>query len=130
MPRTISSFELTIGSRRRHETLASWLYRELRSAILDGRLASATRLPASRDFATQYGVSRGTVVSVFERMQAEGYLCSRVGFGTWVNRVTTGISVAPSQSRPPAYIRRVALPMPVPKRGPACQSPTGAGLFK
>jgi GntR family transcriptional regulator/MocR family aminotransferase len=106
MPKSISSFELTLKSRSRHQTLTNWLYGELRSAILDGRLAPGARLPASRDFASQYELSRGTVVSVLERLQAEGYVTSRVGFGTCVNRVE-----APRPARPPTtipgYIRRV-----------------------
>jgi len=106
MPKAISSFELTLKGRSRPQTLTNWLYGELRSAILDGRLAPGTRLPASRDFARQYQLSRGTVVSVLERLQAEGYITSRVGFGTWVNRVE-----APRPARQatttPAYIRRV-----------------------
>ena len=106
MPKAISSFELTLKSRSRHQTLTNWLYAELRSAILDGRLAPGARLPASRDFARQYELSRGTVVSVLERLQAEGYVTSRVGFGTLVNRVK-----APRPARHattiPAYIRRV-----------------------
>jgi GntR family transcriptional regulator / MocR family aminotransferase len=106
MPKAISSFELTLKSRPRHQTLTSWLYGELRSAILDGRLAPGARLPSSRDFASQYELSRGTVVSVLERLQGEGYVTSRVGFGTRVNRVE-----APRPARQaittPAYIRRV-----------------------
>jgi GntR family transcriptional regulator/MocR family aminotransferase len=106
MPKAISSFELTLKPRPLHQTLTNWLYGELRSAILDGRLAPGARLPASRDFATQHQLSRGTVVSVLERLQAEGYVTSRVGFGTWVNRVE-----APRPARQPtatpAYIRRV-----------------------
>jgi len=71
MPKAISSFELTLKSRSRNQTLTNWLYSELRSAILDGRLGPGARLPASRDFASQYQLSRGTVVSVLERLQAE-----------------------------------------------------------
>jgi GntR family transcriptional regulator/MocR family aminotransferase len=106
MPKAISSFELTLKSRSRHQTLTNWLYGELRSAILEGRLAPGARLPSSRDLASQYELSRGTVVGVLERLQAEGYITSRVGFGTWVNRVE-----APRPARQatatPAYIRRV-----------------------
>ncbi len=106
MPKAVSSFELTLKSRSRHQTLTNWLYGELRSAILEGRLAPGARLPASRDLASQYELSRGTVVTVLERLQAEGYITSRVGFGTWVNRVD-----APRPARQatatPAYIRRV-----------------------
>ncbi len=106
MPKAISSFELTLKSRSRDQTLTNWLYGELRSAILDGRLAPGARLPASRDFARQYELSRGTVVSVVERLQAEGYVSSRVGFGTWVNRVEAP-RPARQASTTPAYIRRV-----------------------
>lgn len=107
MPKAVSAFELTLKGRRpRHQSLTSWLYGELRSAILEGRLAPDARLPSSRDFARQYQLSRGTVVSVLERLQAEGYVSSRVGFGTWVNRVE-----APRPARhattTPAYIGRV-----------------------
>ncbi|HEU5352339.1 MAG TPA: PLP-dependent aminotransferase family protein [Terracidiphilus sp.] len=105
MPKTISSFELTLKSRSRHQTLTRWLYGELRSAILEGRLAAGARLPASRDFADQYGLSRGTVVSVLERLQAEGYISSRVGLGTWVNRVEAPRPARQSTATP-AYIRR------------------------
>ncbi|HVT97413.1 MAG TPA: PLP-dependent aminotransferase family protein [Acidobacteriaceae bacterium] len=106
MPKAVSSFELTLKSRSRHQTLTHWLYGELRSAILDGRLAAGTRLPSSRDFARQYELSRGTVVSVLERLQAEGYVSSRVGFGTWVNRVEPP-RPARQATTTPAYIRRV-----------------------
>lgn len=106
MSKAVSSFELTLKSRSRHQTLTGWLYGELRSAILDGRLAPGARLPASRDFAGQYGLSRGTVVSVLERLQAEGYVTSRTGFGTWVNRVETPVPPRPAAITP-AYVRRV-----------------------
>jgi GntR family transcriptional regulator/MocR family aminotransferase len=83
------------------------LYEELRLAILEDRLGPGTRLPASRDFASQYGLARGTVVSVLERLQAEGYVSCRVGFGTWVNQVSTPRATRQTTSTPPAYIRRV-----------------------
>lgn len=104
----VSSLELTLGGRREDQTMTGWLYAELRSAVLEGRLGPGARLPASRDFARQHGLSRGTVVSVFERLQAEGYLCCRVGSGTWVNgRVPAGHPVRQELLAPPAYVRRV-----------------------
>ena len=87
MPKAISSFELTLENRPQGQTLTSWLYAQLRLAIIEGRLRPGTRLPASRDFAAQYGVSRGTIVSVLERLQIEGYVSCRVGSGTRVNRI-------------------------------------------
>jgi GntR family transcriptional regulator/MocR family aminotransferase len=107
VPKTVSSFELTLNSRPHHQTLTSWLYEELRLAILESRLGPGTRLPASRDFASQYGLSRGTVVSVLERLQAEGYVSCRVGFGTWVNHVAAPQPTRQMTTTPPAYIRRV-----------------------
>src|ERR1041385_3966671 len=50
--------------------------------MLTGRLKRGMRLPATRDFAVQHGVSRRAVVNVFEQLQTEGYLVSRVGSGT------------------------------------------------
>ena len=108
MAKTVSSFELTLRRRPPHQTLAAWLYGELRAAILQGRLGPGTRLPASRDFAGQYGLSRGTVVSVLERLQAEGYVSCRVGVGTWVNRLASPLSSKAAAAKPPAYVRRLA----------------------
>ncbi len=107
MPKSISSFELTLDNRPQHQTLTSWLYAQLRLAIIEGRLRAGSRLPASRDFASQYGLSRGTVVNVFERLQAEGYVSCRVGSGTRVNRVAPAAPVRTTNSKPPVYIRRV-----------------------
>lgn len=108
MPKTISALELTLSSRPPHQTLADWLYAELRGSILEGRLRPGTRLPASRDFARQHSLSRGTVVGVFERLMAEGYLSSRVGSGTWVShRVAAGTTSRAELQAPPAYVRRV-----------------------
>jgi GntR family transcriptional regulator/MocR family aminotransferase len=107
LPKTIGCYELTLSPRPQGQTLTSWLYVELRGAILQRRLAPGTRLPASRDFATQHGLSRGTVVSVFERLQTEGYVSCQVGSGTWVNRLATVKAAGTRQTTPPAYIRRL-----------------------
>jgi GntR family transcriptional regulator/MocR family aminotransferase len=107
VPKIISSFELVLNRRPAHQTLTNWLYQELWSAIVDGRLAAGSRLPASRDFAAQYGISRGTVVTVFERLQSEGYVQSRVGQGTVVSEgLRSTAPFAASPRRRPAYIRR------------------------
>ena len=64
-----------------------WLYGAIRDAILQGRLAPGTRLPATRDLANQYGLARGTILSAFDQLRAEGYLRARVGAGTFVSDV-------------------------------------------
>jgi GntR family transcriptional regulator/MocR family aminotransferase len=72
MPKVNGSLELPLGVRGAGQPLTDWLYLELRSAILEGRLSPSARLPSTRDFAAQYGLSRGTIVQVFERLQSEG----------------------------------------------------------
>jgi GntR family transcriptional regulator/MocR family aminotransferase len=68
------------GSRR----LLEACHRQLRQAILDGRLAPGTRLPASRALAASLGVSRNTVTAAYDLLLAEGYLAARRGSGTYV----------------------------------------------
>ena len=60
------------------------IYRQLRDAVLDGRLRPGDRLPATRDLAGQLGVSRNTVAAAYESLTAEGFVAARVGDGTYV----------------------------------------------
>lgn len=46
-------------------------------------------------------------MTVFERLQAEGYISCRVGSGTWVNQVQAISPIRTTNLRPPRYIRRV-----------------------
>ncbi|RYD47453.1 MAG: PLP-dependent aminotransferase family protein, partial [Verrucomicrobiaceae bacterium] len=85
MARTPHQIELPMRPPKGAETLFAWLYRELRSAILTGRLKPGTMLPPTRTLAGQWKIARGTVVRVFEQLIAESYLESQVGAGTWVN---------------------------------------------
>src|SRR5215472_1739535 len=85
VPKFTGNPELALGPRQPDTTLTRWLYDELRRARLRGRLKRGMRLPATRDFAIQHGVSRRVVVNVFEQLRTEGYLVSRVGSGTRVS---------------------------------------------
>lgn len=108
MAKVSSTFELSLKGRAQGQTLDSWLYRELRAAILDGRLKAGVRLPASREFARRFGLSRGIVVSVFERLQGDGYLSTRTGLGTWVTAAAAPEKEAHAGScELPAYVQRV-----------------------
>ena len=69
----------------RHD-LVGQLYRQLRDAILHGRLATGDRLPATRYLAERLEVSRKTVSEAYERLTSEGFLEGRVGSGTFVAR--------------------------------------------
>ncbi|MBZ0114840.1 MAG: PLP-dependent aminotransferase family protein [Thermoanaerobaculia bacterium] len=75
---------LTLPPRSAEGAIGRWLYDALRSAILDGRLRPGSRLPSTRQLAKQYAVARGTVVSAFEELSAEGYLDATIGSGTFV----------------------------------------------
>ncbi len=75
--------DIHIAVEGRHD-LAGQIYRQLRAGIVEGRLAGGTRLPSTRDLATQLGVSRKTTLDVFERLLSEGYLSARAGSGTFV----------------------------------------------
>ncbi|MFC6019483.1 PLP-dependent aminotransferase family protein [Plantactinospora solaniradicis] len=65
--------------------LADRLTVALRAAIVDGRLAPGSRLPSSRDLATDLRLSRGVVVEAYEQLVAEGRLVARRGSGTTVS---------------------------------------------
>ncbi len=82
--RRAEELELGISPRPPGTTLQRWLYGELRAAILSGRIAPGRRLPSTRDLARQQCISRSTVLSVYEQLIAEGYLCGTTGAGTAV----------------------------------------------
>ncbi|MHC6228109.1 MocR-like pyridoxine biosynthesis transcription factor PdxR [Pseudomonas sp. X10] len=84
----------------RRRGLSQQLYQALRARVLDGRLSSGTRLPASRDLAAMLALSRNSVVRAYDQLYAEGYIESRVGDGTYVSRLpklstqlSTGLSL-------------------------------------
>ena len=62
------------------------LYENLRQAILAGQLAAGTRLPSTREIASELGLSRNTVMNAFEQLLAEGYVEGHVGSGTFVSQ--------------------------------------------
>src|SRR5215469_16689857 len=87
MPRSAGTLDLVLGPRPGGQPAQRWVYEGVRAAILEGRLRAGTRLPATRDLARQHGLARGTVVAAFAQLQAEGYVRSTVGSGTFVGAV-------------------------------------------
>ncbi|QXH46769.1 PLP-dependent aminotransferase family protein [Pseudomonas xanthosomatis] len=71
----------------RRRGLSQQLYQALRARVLDGRLGSGTRLPATRDLALVLGLSRNSVVRAYDQLYAEGFIESRVGDGTYVSQL-------------------------------------------
>ena len=76
------AFEVT---RAEQTPLFHQLYQQLRSAILSRRLRPGTKLPSTRELASQLGVSRSAAVAAYEQLFAEGYTSSRHGSGTYTN---------------------------------------------
>lgn len=64
------------------------LYQELARALLaeitEGRFAAGTRLPAERELALQYDVSRPVVREALIALEVQGYIEVRVGSGAYV----------------------------------------------
>lgn len=66
----------------------------LREAIQDGRIPVGAKLPSTRIFAEELGVSRNTVLQVFETLTQEGFLSGRVGAGTFVAATSVAAEAA------------------------------------
>lgn len=65
--------------------LSGEIYRQIRQAILDGRLRPGERLPPTRELAAELTVSRSTVTVAYESLLAEGFATSHTGAGTFVS---------------------------------------------
>ena len=68
---------------RKH--LAAEIYRQLRAAVLDGRMQPGDPLPPSRELARRLNVARATVTLAYDRLSGEGLVTARAGAGTFVS---------------------------------------------
>jgi len=87
MARKITPLPLNLPAPTPGTSLYRWLYEQLRAEILAGRLKPGARLPATRDLARTYGLSRPTIVTAFEQLKSEGYLEGRTGSGTYISQI-------------------------------------------
>jgi GntR family transcriptional regulator / MocR family aminotransferase len=85
MPKRSTTLALALPPRETGAPAARWLTGAVRAEILEGRVRPGARLPATRDLARQYGLSRGTVVAAFAQLASEGYVEGSVGSGTYVS---------------------------------------------
>ena len=83
-----------VGSRRQA------LHNQLKAAIVDGRLAPGVKLPASRALARYLGVSRNSVVAVYDRLLSEGYIVARQGAGSFTAHSESWASSLPEPPDP------------------------------
>ena len=66
--------------------------------VLDGRIATETRLPSERELAAALQVSRATVTAAYDALRDTGFLTSRTGSGSYVS-VPPGSRPGPSLAR-------------------------------
>lgn len=85
------------------------IYRQLRDAVLDGRLRAGERLPPTRELARRLAVSRNTVAVAYDRLTADGFLTGRVGAGTYVSG---------------------SLPAPKPRKAPSAHGPRPKAIWR
>ena len=109
------------------------LFRGLRRAIVERRLAPASRLPSTRALAADLGVSRNVVLLAFAQLVAEGYADGRGGSGTFVATTLPDPHLEARAARAPAttdgsnprlsaYARRVVALAPLPAVGRPARS--------
>lgn len=85
------------------QPLHAQVYRGLRDAIGDGRLAPGAYLPSSRSLASELRLGRNTVLRALARLEAEGLVESRVGAGI---RVIPGAAARAASATPPRAQRK------------------------
>src|SRR5215217_1148714 len=112
---SIVAFEMVRLDRAAVEPLHHQLYRQIRNELASGSFNNnSSRLPSSRALADDFGVSRFTVNLALSRLQAEGYLQSKIGSGTFISEALpeTFLSArttktAPTTERPARLSDRV-----------------------
>ena len=84
-----------------HLSSKQLIIRFIQDAIIDGSLPAAVQLPSSRTLAAELGISRNTVISIYQTLQDEGFVVSGHGSGTYVCRVDADV-IAKAQRSDPA----------------------------
>ncbi|PYK31288.1 MAG: hypothetical protein DME58_07680, partial [Verrucomicrobia bacterium] len=83
---SLVAFEMVRLDRTATEPLHQQLYRQIRDELASGSFNNnSSRLPSSRALAADLRVSRFTVNLALSRLQAEGYLQSKTGSGTFIS---------------------------------------------
>ena len=72
---------------REEKTIFLKLANQIIQEILSGRIKQGTRLQGSRTLADELGINRKTVQSVYEDLEAQGWLVSKPRKGTFVSEI-------------------------------------------
>jgi GntR family transcriptional regulator / MocR family aminotransferase len=98
------------------EPIQQQIARQIREAVLGGRLKPGDKLPSTRAMAEQLQVARATVVEAYEQLIGEGYIETQPGSGTSVahelpeNLLTAGGKRLTRANPPCAKAREPARP--------------------
>ena len=90
--------------------LSGEIYRQIRQAIIDGRLRPREQLSPTRELAAALTVARSTVTIAYENLVAEGFATSQKGAGTFVSDHLEAKRPAPKTRRStvrPMRVRQV-----------------------
>src|SRR5437667_12366534 len=101
------AFEMIRLDRSGNEPLHEQLYRQIRDELSSATFNNnSSRLPSSRDLAAELGVSRFTVNVAFSRLDAEGYLQSRIRSDTCVAELWLQTCLSAHTPQAEGYIER------------------------
>ncbi|WP_425044043.1 PLP-dependent aminotransferase family protein [Primorskyibacter sp. S87] len=84
---------------------------EIRTRIISGDLRDGDRMPPTRAFATELGLSRSTIVTAYDQLVAEGYLTGLQGSGYTVCAVGD-VELAPPATGTRPDISELETPAP------------------
>ncbi|MGI9373313.1 MAG: PLP-dependent aminotransferase family protein, partial [Hyphomicrobiales bacterium] len=100
------------------------IFSQMREMILAGRLEPGERLPSTRAFAEELGVSRTTLVTAYDHLLSEGYIETRHGAGAFVAAYSPEqLLTATHGQTPPAPVAHKPTP-----RMPKAPVPFDAGV--
>ncbi len=94
--------------RTKDAPLIRQVYRQIRTAILQGELLAGEKLPSTRELANELHVSRNVVIEAYDQLLAEGYLVTRQGAGTYVAEGTY-LEQVPSEQTTSSFEQKVEL---------------------
>ncbi|TBR44268.1 PLP-dependent aminotransferase family protein [Marinomonas agarivorans] len=94
----IFEINIQLPTKKSGDTLVDSISRQLKENIENGSLPADTRLPPSRKFASQFTISRNTVLHIYDNLINEGYLYTKQGGGTYVKAPRAKKAIKP----PPA----------------------------
>lgn len=91
-------------------SLYGQLYEQLKQQILSGNMVAGQRLPATRELASEYQLSRNTVINAYRQLEVEGYIKPITGSGYYVENLNSFKIDLPKADTFPAVPKQTAKP--------------------